>query len=181
MPPPARWAARSSKQRCSRRSSGRITHRGVEPRLFFWRTTAGAEVDFVVETEGKRHSDRAVKLSATPRPAMGNGIRRFQRDLGSAAGPAVRGPTRGDVALPLGPGGDGAAVRPAVSPAGSRSANGLCGSLGGVPTGGRRSRPSRCRAGVGTGDPYRVCLAAWSCDWMSPGPPGTLRRATEAR
>ena len=50
-----------------------------------------------------------------------------------------------------------------------------------VPAGGRRSRPSRCRAGVGTGDPYRVCLAAWSCDWMSPGPPRTLRRATEAR
>lgn len=79
-----------------------LTHRGVEPRLFFWRTTAGAEVDFVVETEGKLIPIE-VKLSATPRPAMGNGIRRFQRDLGGAAGPGfVVHP--GDVALPLAPG-----------------------------------------------------------------------------
>ena len=79
-----------------------LTHRGVEPRIFFWRTTAGAEVDFVVETEGKLIPIE-VKLSATPRPAMGNAVRRFQRDLGSAAGPGfVVHP--GDVALPLGSG-----------------------------------------------------------------------------
>lgn len=79
-----------------------LTHRGVEPRIFFWRTTAGAEVDFVVETASGLIPIE-VKLSATPRPTMGHAIRRFQRDLGSAAGPGfVVHP--GDVTLSLGPG-----------------------------------------------------------------------------
>lgn len=78
-----------------------LTHRGVEPRVYFWRTTAGSEVDFVVETAGQL-TPIEVKLSATPRPAMGNAIRRFQQDLGGAAGPGfVVHP--GDVTLPLGP------------------------------------------------------------------------------
>lgn len=79
-----------------------LTHRGVEPRVFFWRTTAGAEADFVVESGGTLIPIE-VKLSATPRPAMGSAIRQFQRDMGSAAGPGfVVHP--GDVTLPLGPG-----------------------------------------------------------------------------
>ena len=79
-----------------------LSHRGLEPRVFFWRTTAGTEVDFVVESGGTLIPIE-VKLSATPRPAMGSAIRQFQRDLGSAAGPGfVVHP--GDVTLPLGPG-----------------------------------------------------------------------------
>ena len=30
-----------------------LTHRGIEPRVYFWRTMAGTEVDFVIETGGK--------------------------------------------------------------------------------------------------------------------------------
>lgn len=62
-----------------------LTHRGTEPRVYFWRTMAGSEVDFVVDT-GERLVPIEVKLSGTPRPAMGNAIRRFRSDAGSKAG-----------------------------------------------------------------------------------------------
>ncbi len=78
-----------------------LTHRGVDPQIHFWRTAAGTEVDFVVETGGKLVPIE-VKASATPRPAMATAIRTFQRDLGERAMPGyVVHP--GDVTLPLGP------------------------------------------------------------------------------
>jgi hypothetical protein len=61
-------------------------HRGEEPRVHFWRTAAGAEVDFVVETE-EGLVPVEVKSSATPRPAMASGIHAFHRDLGRRARP----------------------------------------------------------------------------------------------
>lgn len=77
-----------------------LTHRGMEPRIFFWRTLAGTEVDFVVETnEGLVPIE--VKLSGTPRPAMAASVRLFQRDLADEAMPGyVVHP--GDIQLPLG-------------------------------------------------------------------------------
>jgi len=63
-----------------------LTHRGVEPRVYFWRTMKGTEVDLVVETAGKLVPIE-VKLSATPRPAMAASLKGFRRDLGSAAMP----------------------------------------------------------------------------------------------
>jgi predicted AAA+ superfamily ATPase len=76
-------------------------NRGEEPQVHFWRTSAGAEVDLVVEAGGKL-IPMEVKLSATPRPAMAGGIRGFQEDLGEKAGPGfVIHP--GDVRLPLAP------------------------------------------------------------------------------
>lgn len=79
-----------------------LSHQGMEPRVHFWRTVAGTEVDFVVET-GATLIPIEVKLSATPRPSMASAVRTFRRDLGSAAGPGfVVHP--GDVTLPLGPG-----------------------------------------------------------------------------
>lgn len=79
-----------------------LTHRGAEPRVYFWRTAAGTEVDFVVEVEG-RLVPIEVKLSHTPRPAMANPIRRFRKDFGERAMPGyVVHP--GDVRLPLGEG-----------------------------------------------------------------------------
>ncbi len=76
-----------------------FVNRGEEPQVQFWRTSAGAEVDFVIETGGKL-IPMEVKLSATPRPAMASGIRAFQEDLGDKAGQGfVIHP--GDVRLPL--------------------------------------------------------------------------------
>jgi hypothetical protein len=76
--------------------------RGEEPRVYFWRTSAGVEVDLVVETGGKLIPIE-VKLSATPRPAMADGILAFRRDLGELAGTGfVIHP--GTVRLPLAPG-----------------------------------------------------------------------------
>ena len=78
-----------------------LAHRGEEPRVYFWRTAAGAEVDFIVETGG-RLVPIEVKLSGTPRPPMAAAIRTFQEDVGAPVGAGyVVHP--GDVRLPLGP------------------------------------------------------------------------------
>jgi hypothetical protein len=78
-----------------------FVNRGEEPQIHFWRTSAGVEVDLIVEAGGKLIPIE-VKLSATPRPAMASGIRAFQEDLGEKAGPGfVVHP--GDVRLPLAP------------------------------------------------------------------------------
>ena len=63
-----------------------FVNRGEEPQVHFWRTSAGVEVDLVVEAGG-RAIPIEVKLSATPRPAMAQAIRTFQKDLGVKAGP----------------------------------------------------------------------------------------------
>ena len=79
-----------------------LTHRGMDPQVYFWRTMVGTEVDFVVETAGGLVPIE-VKLSATPRPPMARAIKTFQGDMGSAALPGyVVHP--GDIRLPLGPG-----------------------------------------------------------------------------
>ncbi|MFB3882537.1 MAG: ATP-binding protein [Armatimonadota bacterium] len=78
-----------------------LTHRGEDPQIYFWRTAAGSEVDFVVEREGRLIPIEA-KLSATPRPAMASGIAAFQEDIGErAADGYVVHP--GEVRLPLAP------------------------------------------------------------------------------
>ena len=78
-----------------------FVNRGEEPQVHFWRTSAGVEVDLVVEAGGKLIPIE-VKLSATPRPAMASGIRAFQEDLGEKVGPGfVIHP--GHVRLPLAP------------------------------------------------------------------------------
>ena len=79
-----------------------FTHRGEAPRVYFWRTRAGTEVDFVIEA-GESLVPVEVKVSATPRPAMARAIRTLQRELGATAtsGYVVH---PGDVALPLGQG-----------------------------------------------------------------------------
>ncbi|RJP29921.1 MAG: ATP-binding protein [Candidatus Omnitrophota bacterium] len=62
-----------------------MTHQGIEPRLYFWRTSAGSEVDFLVEHHGKLIPIE-VKLSATPNPSMATGIRSLRRDMGNKIG-----------------------------------------------------------------------------------------------
>jgi hypothetical protein len=77
-----------------------LTHRNQDPRLHFWRTSAGSEVDLLVE-----YADRLIpleaKASATPRAAQAAALTALRRDLG---GPVVRGYLvhAGSTALPLG-------------------------------------------------------------------------------
>ena len=79
-----------------------LTHRGFTPRIYFWRTLSGSEVDFMVEVAG-RLIPIEVKLSATPHPSMARSIRNFQRDMGDSAAPGfVVHP--GDMQLSLGSG-----------------------------------------------------------------------------
>jgi len=79
-----------------------LTHRGIDPQIYFWRTVAGTEVDIVVEADAKLVPIE-VKLSATPRPAMASAVKTFQKDFGDKvlAGYVVH---PGDITLPLGPG-----------------------------------------------------------------------------
>jgi hypothetical protein len=79
-----------------------LLHRGIEPRLYFWRTSTGTEVDLLVETDGKLVPIE-VKLSETPRPPMGAAIHALRKDLGDKALPGyVIHP--GKIRLPLGDG-----------------------------------------------------------------------------
>ncbi|WP_298134434.1 ATP-binding protein [Acidiferrobacter sp.] len=77
-------------------------HRGLEPRLYFWRTATGDEVDLVIETPTGL-LPLEVKATATPMPIMARGIMRFRE--------TIRGTRRdgfvvhtGDVRMPLGGG-----------------------------------------------------------------------------
>ena len=78
-----------------------LSHRGEEPEVYFWRTSTGSEVDFVVHTRGKLIPVEA-KLSATLQPAMAGGIVAFQKDIGKKAdyGFVIH---PGDTRLPLAP------------------------------------------------------------------------------
>jgi predicted AAA+ superfamily ATPase len=78
----------------------RFLHRGTEPRLFFWRTSGGDEVDVVVEREGQLIPIE-VKLSATPEPRMAGPITQFARDLAGSVLPGYC-VHPGTVRLPLG-------------------------------------------------------------------------------
>jgi predicted AAA+ superfamily ATPase len=79
-----------------------LIHRGVDPRMYFWRTSTGVEVDIVIES-GRKLVPVEVKLSSTPRPAMAGGIKTFHEDFKDRALPGYVLHT-GDIHLPLGPG-----------------------------------------------------------------------------
>jgi predicted AAA+ superfamily ATPase len=79
-----------------------LTHRGIDPQVYFWRTMAGTEVDIVVESGGYLVPIE-VKSAATPRPAMASTLKIFQDDFADKglSGYVVH---SGDVTLPLGRG-----------------------------------------------------------------------------
>lgn len=79
-----------------------LTNRGERPQVYFWRTAAGAEVDFVVDT-GERLIPIEVKTTATPHPTMASGIRSFRADLRDRCGPGFL-IHAGQGRLPLGSG-----------------------------------------------------------------------------
>lgn len=79
-----------------------LLHRGVEPRVYFWRTSTGAGVDILADIGGKLVPIE-VKLPATPKPPRASGIRALQADLGDQITPGdVIHP--GEIRLPLGGG-----------------------------------------------------------------------------
>ncbi len=79
-----------------------LMHRGMEPRMYFWRTSSGTEVDIVIESGG-RLVPIEVKLTSTPRPAMARGLISFREVFGDMAAPGYV-LHMGNVRLPLGSG-----------------------------------------------------------------------------
>ncbi len=79
-----------------------LVNRGEEARVWFWRTSAGREVDLVVDS-GRGLVPIEIKLSATPKPAMAAGILSFRSDYGKRVGPGFVVHT-GETPLPLSPG-----------------------------------------------------------------------------
>jgi len=76
-----------------------LTHRGLSPQIYFWRTSIGSEVDIIVEQDQKLVPIE-VKVSSTPRPGMASTIKIFQKDFGERSLPGyVIHP--GTVKLPL--------------------------------------------------------------------------------
>lgn len=78
-----------------------IWHRGVQPQLYFWRTSAGSEVDLLVEVRD-RLVPVEVKLTATPRPSMAAAIGELREALGTKVAPGYL-VHSGDHRLPLAP------------------------------------------------------------------------------
>ena len=79
-----------------------LTNRGLSPQVYFWRTSSGVEVDFLVEA-GARLVPVEVKKTATPRPAMARSLRRLQKDLGDRLAPGYL-VHAGEGRLPMGAG-----------------------------------------------------------------------------
>lgn len=85
-------------------------HRGDEPRLAFWRTARGSEVDVVAEDQLRLYPIE-VKASATPRPEMARGVAEFVRTLSATRAEGLRPAVQpgyvvyaGDRVVPLGGG-----------------------------------------------------------------------------
>ncbi|MHB1011427.1 MAG: ATP-binding protein [Desulfobacteria bacterium] len=79
----------------------RLSGRGERPRLYFWRTATGVEVDLIVESGG-RLLPLEIRMSATPDRSMARDIVSFRKDLyGLAEKGFVVHP--GDVTLALSP------------------------------------------------------------------------------
>ena len=76
--------------------------RGEEPHVYFFRTSTGIEVDFIIEVNA-RLIPIEVKSSATPRPEMATGVAAFRKDFPrrAEAGYLVH---TGDILSPLEPG-----------------------------------------------------------------------------
>jgi uncharacterized protein len=78
-----------------------LNHQGRDAQIYFWRTSAGSEVDLVVDNSTNLIPIE-VKLPTTPSRSTAKGIEAFQKDFGNKASQGyVIHP--GSVKLPLGP------------------------------------------------------------------------------
>lgn len=77
----------------------RLSNQGIDPEIYFWRTAAGSEVDFLVKDQGQLIPIE-VKASSTPKPEMASGILSFRKDINesTAHGYLIH---LGDTVLPL--------------------------------------------------------------------------------
>lgn len=53
---------------------------GEKPAVYYWRTTANEEVDFIIEHGGKFHALEC-KFTATPSPSHSRGLEAFSREI----------------------------------------------------------------------------------------------------
>lgn len=60
----------------------RISHQGLEPQMYFWRTSTGTEVDLLVEIQGKLIPIE-IKTTSTPKPSMADPMLSLYKDLGT--------------------------------------------------------------------------------------------------
>lgn len=65
-----------------------FSHRGRAPRLWYWRSRDGWEVDLLVEHRGLLHPIE-IKATATPRPQHVDNVVRWRELAGPAAGPGL--------------------------------------------------------------------------------------------
>jgi uncharacterized protein len=79
-----------------------MLHTGSVPRMHFWRTATGVEVDLLIETPAGLVPVET-KASATPRSAMARAIHALRQDLGAAVLPGYV-IHAGDISLPMGAG-----------------------------------------------------------------------------
>lgn len=77
-----------------------LTHRGVAPHLYFWRTSDGHEVDLVVDL-GAKLIPIEIKLTSTPSIQMAHGIKKFRELLPDKSTPGYL-IYQGDTIVPLG-------------------------------------------------------------------------------
>lgn len=62
----------------------RISNRGLEPQVYFWRTSSGVEVDLLIEDQGKLIPIE-IKSTSTPKPQMADSMISFRKDMQKAA------------------------------------------------------------------------------------------------
>jgi hypothetical protein len=77
----------------------RISNQGIDPAVYFWRTSTGTEVDLLVDTQGKLIPIE-IKSTSTPKPSMAEAISMFRKDLGQKTSPGYV-IHLGDLSLPL--------------------------------------------------------------------------------
>jgi len=74
-----------------------LVYRGIDPQVYFWRSIAGAEVDIVVDIDGKLVPIK-VKVSATPDHGIRN--KNITKGPGGKVNAGVRGASRQCQAAP---------------------------------------------------------------------------------
>jgi len=77
----------------------RLSNQGLDPQMYFWRTSSGVEVDLLIEEQG-RLIPIEIKASSTPKSNMADGIVSLENDLKQKMDPGYV-IHLGDMVLPL--------------------------------------------------------------------------------